>query len=100
MPLYLRKVQHPQALNNYRVILKDEDGEVEIGSIGVQSFAGADQSWTWGIDTVLPMRASETSGRGTDRKDCMRKFKLAWERFAADPANLAEFLAAKRRARY
>jgi hypothetical protein len=34
--LFLRKERHPQALNNYRVILKTEDGDVEIGSIGVQ----------------------------------------------------------------
>jgi hypothetical protein len=29
----------------------------------------------------------------------MRKFKEAWERFAADEANLTMFLAEKRRAR-
>jgi hypothetical protein len=38
-------------------------------------------------------------GTGKDRKDCMRQFRAAWERFAGDPANLTEFLAAKRRAR-
>jgi hypothetical protein len=37
--LSLRKVQHPQAPNNYRVILKTEhDGEFEMGSIGLQTF--------------------------------------------------------------
>ena len=40
-----------------------------------------------------------TSGRGTDRADCMRKFKEAWTRFVADDANLTMFLAEKRRAR-
>ena len=34
--LYLRKVIHPQAHDNYRVILKGEEGEFEIGSIGIQ----------------------------------------------------------------
>ena len=38
-------------------------------------------------------------GRGTDRADCMRKFKEAWARFADDDANLTMFLAEKRRAR-
>ena len=33
MELYLRKVIHPQAHDNYRVILKLEDGEFEIGSV-------------------------------------------------------------------
>ena len=36
MDLYLRKVIQPQAHENYRVILKREDGEFEIGSIGTQ----------------------------------------------------------------
>ena len=36
MALYLRKFIHPQAHDNYRVILKREGDEVEIGSIGVQ----------------------------------------------------------------
>jgi hypothetical protein len=37
------------------------------------------------------MRAHQTQGRGTDRPDCMRQFKAAWERFAADEANLTMF---------
>ena len=36
MDLFLRKVIHPQAADNYRVILKDDGTEMEIGSIGVQ----------------------------------------------------------------
>lgn len=96
--LYLRKVDHPQAVDNYRVILKAEETEVEIGSIGPQRTAEVDLIWHWGIDTVIPMRAMETSGTGKDRKDCMRQFKAAWERFSADEASLAEFLEAKRRA--
>ena len=93
MNLYLRKVIHPQAHNNYRVILKRDDGEFEIGSIGIQHDGG----WSWGIDTVIPMRALESQGKGKSRKDCGRQFKAAWERFAADEANL--FLNAKRKRR-
>jgi len=29
-------------------------------------------------------------GKGKDRKDCMKQFRAAWERFAADEANLTE----------
>ena len=35
MAFYLRKVIRPQAHENYRVVLKIEEGEFEIGSIGV-----------------------------------------------------------------
>jgi hypothetical protein len=44
------------------------------------------------------MRSHETRGRRSDRADCMRKFKEAWTKFAADEANLTMFLAEKRRA--
>ena len=43
------------------------------------------------------LRTHQTQGRGTDRADCMPQLKAAWERFAADAANLTEFIAAKRR---
>lgn len=99
MDLYLRKVDHPQAVDNYRVILKIDETEYEVGSIGPQRTAEVDMVWHYGIDTVIPMRAMETSGHGTDRKDCMKKFKAAWERFSADEARLTEFLETKRRAR-
>ncbi len=56
MDLYLRKVVHPQARDNYRVILKDDGQEIEIGSIGIQHAAGARTFWRWAIDTVVPMR--------------------------------------------
>ena len=97
MNLYLRKVIHPQAHDNYRVILKLDDDEFEIGSIGVQHGA----AWAWGIDTVVPvpMRALETQGKGKNRKDCMKQFEAAWERFAADEASLTDFLYAKRKRR-
>jgi hypothetical protein len=89
----LRKVTHSAAPDNYRVIIRDgAEIEIEIGSIGRQ-FDG----WFWGIDTVLPMREMESEGYGKDRADCMRKFRAAWDRFAADPARLTEFLAMKRK---
>ena len=53
MKLYLRKVVHPQAHDNYRVVLKRDGDEFEIGSIGIQDGA----AWAWAIDTVIPMRA-------------------------------------------
>ena len=40
MDLYLRKVVHPQAGDNYRVILKDDGLELEIGSIGIEHGSG------------------------------------------------------------
>jgi hypothetical protein len=45
------------------------------------------------------MRTHQTQGRGTDRADCMRKFKQAWAKFADDEANLTLSLAEKRRER-
>jgi hypothetical protein len=92
MELFLRKIIHPQAHDNYRVILKDNGAEIELGSIGVQ-FDG----WVWGIDSVIPMRELETEGSGKDRKDCMRQFRAAWNRFSADPARLTEFFEMKRK---
>jgi len=94
MDLYLRKVEHGrQSPEDYRVILKDDGDEVEIGSISIQHSASAQYYWKWAIDTVIPMRAHQTEGRGTDRADCMRKFIEAWARFAADEAYLTMFLA-------
>ena len=40
----------------------------------------------------MPMASTESVGRGEDRADCMRKFRAAWEQFAADEANLTAFL--------
>jgi hypothetical protein len=92
MDLFLRKVIHPTATDNYRVIVKSDGDEIEVGSIGIQ-FDG----WSWGIDTVIPMRDLETEGTGRDRKDCMRQFRAAWDRFSADEGRLSEFLAMKRK---
>jgi hypothetical protein len=38
-------------------------------------------------------------GKGKNRNDYAQQFKAAWERFAADKANLSEFLNAKRKLR-
>jgi hypothetical protein len=94
MDLFLRKVIHPQAHDNYRVILKDHGAEIELGSIGVQH-----EGWVWGIDSVIPMRELETEGRGEDRKDCIRQFRAAWDRLSADQGRLTEFLDVKRKRR-
>jgi|tagenome__1003787_1003787.scaffolds.fasta_scaffold19213964_1 hypothetical protein len=77
MVLYLRKVVHQQARESYRVVLKDDASETEVGSIGPQHEAGAVTRWVWAIDTVVPMREHEQTGYGTDLKDCQRQFKAA-----------------------
>jgi hypothetical protein len=97
MDLYLRKVVHPQAHDNYRVVLKDDGLETEIGSIGIQHGSGAIEYWARGIDNVIPMREVDAQGTGKDRKDCMKRFRAAWDKFSADPVQLTEFLQAKRR---
>jgi hypothetical protein len=51
--------------------------------------------WRWAIGTVLPMRGLEARGTGQDREDCMKPSRSAWERFASDPARLAQFLEMK-----
>jgi hypothetical protein len=96
--LFLRKIaDHPQATSAYRVVLKSEDGETEIGSIGTQFKSGPDPVWRWGIDTVIPMREMESEGEGKDRNDCMRQFKAAWVKFCSDPARFVEFMGMKRK---
>ena len=74
MPLFLRKVDPGREA--YRVILKDEDGETEIGSIGPQHTVGAETRWVWGIDTVIPLREADQTGYGADRKACVKRLKL------------------------
>ena len=56
--LYLRKVIHPQVHDNYRVILKLDEGELE--APGPHAPVG--------IDTVIPMRALEAQGGSRDRE--------------------------------
>ena len=92
MELFLRKIIHPEARNNYRVIVKNDDVEIEVGSIGVQ-FDG----WHWGIDCIVPMREEDAEGSGKDRADCMQQFRAAWDKLSADPARLSDFLETKRK---
>lgn len=77
-------------------MLKDDVGEIEIGSIGPQTEAGNVTRWVWAIDTVIPMREAEQMGYAVDRRDCQRKFKAAWEAFASDAARLSDFMRMKR----
>lgn len=98
MPLFLRLIPDLHR-ESYRVILKDEMGETELGSIAVTPTTGGEARWTWGIDSAIPMRERQTSGYGDDRKDCQKKFKAAWEAFASDPARLVEFMRMKRQRR-
>jgi hypothetical protein len=95
MDLFLRRVIHPQSRDNYRVVLKENGDEIEIGSIGVQYGLGATAGWKWGIDCVVPMRDVEAEGTGKDRADCMKRFRSAWDKFSADSARLTEFLGSR-----
>ena len=99
MDSYLRKVIHPQPGDGYRVLLKDDDLEIEIGSIDVQHGSGATEFWAWPIDTTIRVRNTDAKGVGKDRKVCMRQFRAARDRFSADPGRLTEFLQAKRKRR-
>jgi hypothetical protein len=91
MDLFLRKENHPQASDNYRVVVRDGGDEIEVGSIGVQ-FDG----WHWASTRSSPCETSTPKG-GQDRKDCQRQFRAAWNRFNADQARLTEFLEMKRK---
>jgi hypothetical protein len=64
MNLYLRKVIHPQVHENYRVVLKLDDDEFEIGSIGIQFGA----AWAWRIDTVIPKGAPQVDSSVVSRE--------------------------------
>jgi hypothetical protein len=79
------------------VILKDDGLVTEIGSIGIQQASAGTEQWVWAIDNVIAMRDIDTQGRGKDRKDCMKQFRAAWDRFSADPVWLTEFFQAKRK---
>jgi hypothetical protein len=51
---FFAKSSIPRHATNYRVIVKNDDVEIEVGSIGVQ-FDG----WHWGIDCIVPMREED-----------------------------------------
>jgi hypothetical protein len=88
--LRLRRVVHPMATDNYRVVWNG----LEVGSIGIQRGAAQRVFWSWGIDTPdnLPFA---THGEAENRDEATARFRTAWEAFAADPARLAEFVATK-----
>src|SRR3954469_4430225 len=93
MVLYLRKVVHQQARESYRVVLKDDASETEVGSIGPQHEAGAVTRWVWAIDTVVPMREHEQwLWHGPKRLPASVQC-----RWGSDPARLIDFLRMKRR---
>ena len=89
---FFAKSSIPRHATNYRVIVKNDDVEIEVGSIGVQ-FDG----WHWGIDSIVPMTKEDAEGSGKDRADCMQQFRAAWDKFSADPARLSDFLETKRK---
>ena len=63
MDLYLRKVEHGQLPPEaYRVILKSDGDEIELGSISNQHAAGAQYYWKWAIDRNI--------GRASSAGDC------------------------------
>ena len=70
MDLFLRKIIYPQPHDDYRVVLKDDGLEIEIGSIGIRYGSGTTQGWTWAIDTIIPVRDTEAEGTGSNRQDC------------------------------
>jgi hypothetical protein len=86
MDLYLRKVDHTQARYNFRVVLKIDDEEIDIGSVGLKTFTSDHTAWTWGTDTVVPLRAHQSEGNGTDLKQCKNSFRAAWEFHCEDEA--------------
>jgi hypothetical protein len=94
MDLFLRKVRNPQARDSYRVIMKDNGEDIEIGSIGTRL-----SEWHWGIDKAIPMREFESEGIGKNLPDCQRQFRAAGERFASDEANPTDFIKVERAAR-
>jgi len=91
------KVIHPQAADNYRVVLKDYIPEIEIGSIDIDPRGRRRLLLALGHRHGGPMRDIDAQGTGKDRRECMRLFRAVWERFSADPARLEQFLAMKRR---
>jgi hypothetical protein len=48
--------------------VKLDEGQLEIGSIGIQHGA----AWCWGIDAAIPMRVLETQGRVKNRTQAAR----------------------------
>jgi hypothetical protein len=69
--LYLRKVIHSQAIDNYRVILKNDGLEIEVGSIGIQHGSGGTEHWVWAINNVVPsVKSIRRAPAGIGRIPC------------------------------
>jgi len=67
MNLYLRRGLHPQATDNFRVILKHSDGpNTRSAALACSMVLPGAVFWAWGIDTVVPMRDVGAQGRGRD----------------------------------
>jgi hypothetical protein len=81
LSLILRRVIHPMARDNYRVIWNG----FEVGSIGLQVGAGGRTFWHWGIDTVTPRLPFATHGDTLSKDEAMAAFRAAWNEYAADP---------------
>ncbi len=90
--LSLRRVRHPMAKDNYRVVWNDGVKDRKIGSLGVQTGAAGRTFWSWGIETVVAVLDFPTHGEAADREAAMAAFREAWDKFASDPARLALFL--------
>ena len=90
MNLNLRKVIHPQAYDNYRVVLKLDGDEFEIGSTGIQHGA----AW------IPSSRCSFWRSKERQEPQGLHAaVQGGLAAFAADEANLVEFLNAKRKRR-
>lgn len=72
MTLLLRKVVHPTAIDNYRVVYDD----VEVGSIGIQMGTNAETFWAWGLIPSCRLTASRCTAKA-------RTAKTAW--FSSKP---------------
>jgi hypothetical protein len=65
MNLFLRRVRDPQARNNYRVIVKLDGAEIEVGSIGI---LGRPSRYEAGCTAVIkrkPPRPPSSASRWT-----------------------------------
>jgi hypothetical protein len=96
MDLYLRKVTPLKPATITASFSRTTASGSRSGRSGFSKGPALPMVRPWGIDTVILMRVADTQGTGKDRKDCMKQFRAAWDRFSSDPARLAEFLQAKR----
>ena len=93
MDLFLRRVRHPQSRYNYRVVLKDDGEEIEMGSIGVQ-YDWRHRRLDLGHRHRNPdARVEETEGTGKERAGPhVASFARHGTSLAQIAARLTEFL--------